>query len=164
MVKFPKNTKNLLLKLLLKSFLALSIYAGSSIILNSLTTNFPGKKINYEQAWEIIQSQQQKFYLKNKKINFVPLEGNPIKDNLLMGLTYSSGNQFYILTDRDFIYKRTLLHEIGHVILNTPSSDTISLESILNDINEEDNGNVLDETEYSLSPSEFFCNLYSLIN
>jgi hypothetical protein len=68
------------------------------------------------------------------------------------------------LTDRDFTYKRLLLHEIGHVILNTPSKDTVSLENMLNDIENEDDETIIDEIKYSLSPSEFFCNFYSLIN
>jgi hypothetical protein len=79
MTKVRKNIK----KLVLKSLLALCIYAESSLVLNFITTKFSGNVINYEQAEEIIKSQQEKFYLKNKKINFVSLEGNPLKDNFL---------------------------------------------------------------------------------
>lgn len=70
--------------------------------------------------------------------------------------------------NKDFIYKKSLLHEIGHVIAKKPQKEKYTLEESLKYLKEQLNNrkdrSLIDSMGYILSPEEFFCNAYALLN
>jgi hypothetical protein len=151
---------------ILWSILALTIYGPTALALNVATTlNFDSGKLTVKQAEELIITERQKSILKDKKINLLPLEDNYLLKNGIAGAVYSSNEEFYILMDKDHAYKKPLLHEIGHVILRTPSKEKHTLEEAIALIdNFPKKIGTKDLVSYILSPKEFFCNAYALFH
>jgi len=138
-------------------------YGLSCIGLNGAVTLFPGEKLSIYQAEQLIKNKHKNFYLKNKKIEFNPLSSSLLPEFIPAG-TYSSEGKFHIVEDENQIYKRLLLHEIGHVILNEPSKGKVSLEMVLDEARSFSGKQVSvgEIIGYLLSPEEFFCNTYSI--
>lgn len=148
------------------SALAFMLYSAASIGLNAAITFSNQERLSVGQARELIKAEQQRPYLRNKKVNFIPLEDDSLFGEGLGGLSYPSGREFNILMDKDFIYKKPLLHEIGHAIasrLNKRENHT--LEEALKYINSRPSERSIKDTiKYALSPEEFFCNAYALLH
>ncbi|HTZ42006.1 MAG TPA: hypothetical protein VMC07_02255 [Candidatus Omnitrophota bacterium] len=153
-------------KMIAISALALTLYSGACIVLNAFVGLSNEERLSVGQARELIALEQERPYLRGRKVNFIPLGDDPLFGEGLGGLSYSSGRGFDILMDQDHIYKKLLLHEIGHAIISRfKKGENHTLEEALKYINNPPlKTSIKDVIGYALSPEEFFCNAYALLH
>ena len=87
----------------------------------------PTGRLSIDRAKQIIASEQQSSYLKDKKINFIPASRDSFPSTTLQGFMYSSRGEYNIVIPGNTIDKKTLLHEVAHTLFSEPNTTNMEL-------------------------------------
>lgn len=149
-------------KILKSAALAVPIYGLSCIFISGIS-HLSEKKLSVPEAREIVSEQQDRFFFRDKKINFIPLENNGL-ERPINGMMYSANGEYYVVMNEDNLTEGTLLHELWHIALREPNNEERNLEETVSSMNNYvGEMSIGDYFKYLMSPEELACNLYSIV-
>jgi len=136
-------------------------------------TNLNNIKLTPIQAKNYVLLEQKTSLLKNKNIELIILDNNTLSNyhlsaHNLGSCHYTANGKHYILFDKDNISRGILFHELGHTALSKTLNNKVSLSDVLKDLDADYNlvngqkNTTAYLLKYTFSPTELFCNIYSL--
>lgn len=86
-------------------FQGLGVYA-LACSLGNLSNLWPGEEVCHEQACQIIEDEQRKSRFMEKKVHLIVMDNNRLALNAILGGTYSSQGEFFVVFDQGGIHKK----------------------------------------------------------